>query len=139
MTTEGLVEDLIAATGQLLRRMRAESNPVGLTWSQAVALARLEKSGTMTTADLARAEGVKPQSMGATMSGLEKDGLVERQPHPTDGRQALYHLTKHGIETQVQHRLRKREWLASAIANLDEQERTSLSVALEVFRRLGSA
>jgi DNA-binding MarR family transcriptional regulator len=33
---------------------------------------------------------VKPQSMGGTLAAMEEEGLVERQPHPTDGRQILY-------------------------------------------------
>ena len=86
LSPETAITELSLAIGQLLRRLRAESNPDGLTWSQTMALSRLEKAGPMTTADLARAESVKPQSMGATLTELEREGLVERQPHPTDGR-----------------------------------------------------
>jgi hypothetical protein len=68
ISLETTVAELSLAIGQLLRRLRAESNPDELTWSQTVALARLEKAGPMTTADLARAESVKPQSMGATLA-----------------------------------------------------------------------
>ncbi len=136
---EALVEALLQSTGQLLRRLRAEGNPAGLTWSQSAALARLQKEGPATTADLARAEGVKPQSMGATMAGLERDGLVERRQHPTDGRQALYEPTALGLETRARQRLLKREWLAAAMADLDEQEKQALSVALHTIRRLAGA
>ena len=40
---------------------------------------------------LARAEGVKPQSMGTAL------GLVERKAHSTDGRQINIKLTARGI------------------------------------------
>ena len=50
----------------------------------------------MTTAELARAEMVKPQSMGTLLAELEQEGLVQRQPHPTDGRQILFSLTDAG-------------------------------------------
>ncbi len=134
---ETVVEELLQVTGQLLRRLRAESNPTELTWSQSAVLARLEKTGAMTTADLARAELVKPQSMGVTLAGLERDGLVERRPHPSDGRQFLFALTEKGIGIRRQHRLLKREWLATAMAKLDPEARRTLSAALKVIRRLG--
>jgi len=35
---------------------------------------------------LARAEGVRQQSMGATISALEEAGLVKGSPDPADGR-----------------------------------------------------
>ena len=57
---------------------------------------RLDTDGPATTADLARAEGVKPQSMGATIAALEEKGIVERKPHPTDGRQMNIALTAKG-------------------------------------------
>ena len=90
------LEELLRATGQLLRRLRAEANPSELNWSQTWALARLDRHGPMNTADLARGEGVKPQSMGSTLADLEQDGLIKRRPHPTDGRQVLFELTDKG-------------------------------------------
>ncbi len=65
---ETAVTELSLAVGQLLRRLRAGTNPDGLSWSQTMVLSRLDKAGPMTTADLAPAEGVKPQAMGATLA-----------------------------------------------------------------------
>ncbi|HEX7853308.1 MAG TPA: MarR family transcriptional regulator [Sphingobium sp.] len=136
---EELVEELLQSTGQLLRRLRAEGNAAELSWSQSAILSRLQKGGPSSTADLARAERVKPQSMGATMAALEREGLVKRQPHPSDGRQALYDLTDLGRAAKDQQRLLKREWLASAMAGLEEQDKQALSTALGVIRRLARA
>ena len=61
----------------------------------------------MTTADLARAEFVKPQSMGTTLADLEQAGLVQRRPHPTDGRQVLFALTAEGMEARRQRNIAK--------------------------------
>ena len=119
ISLETTVAELSLAIGQLLRRLRAESNPDELTWSQTVALARLEKAGPMTTADLARAESVKPQSMGATLAELEREGLVERRPHPTDGRQVLFALTAEGVEARRKRSAAKQKWLLAAMAKLD--------------------
>lgn len=133
---ETAMADLLEASGQLVRRLRMESNPTELTWSQTSALARLAKLGPMTTADLARAEAVKPQSMGATLGALEQEGLVERRPHPTDGRQVLFDLTEKGVETRRRNAHMKRAWLSAAMARLGEDEQETLIAASAVIRRL---
>jgi len=136
---EELVEEMMSSTSLLLRRLRAEGNPAELSSSQSAALGRLARGGAATTADLARAEGIKPQSMGATMAALERDGLVARTPHPSDGRQALYDLTPLGRETRARQRLVKREWLATAMAGLEAEEKAALLVALKTIRKLAGA
>jgi DNA-binding MarR family transcriptional regulator len=137
ISLEMAVTELSLAIGQLLRRLRAESNPDGLTWSQTVALARLEEAGPMTTADLARAESVKPQSMGATLAELEREGLVERRPHPTDGRQVLFTMTEEGVEARRKRSVAKQKWLLAAMAKLDPAEQQTLMSAVALIKRLG--
>jgi DNA-binding MarR family transcriptional regulator len=137
MSPETAVIELSLAIGQVLRRLRAESNPDGLTWSQTVALSRLQKAGPMTTADLARAESVKPQSMGATLAELEREGLVKRHPHPTDGRQVLFALTAQGVEARRKRSAAKQKWLLAAIAKLDPAEQQTLMSAVALIKRLG--
>ena len=135
---EVAVTELLSVTGQLTRRLRAVSNTRELTWSQVAIMARLEEAGPLTTADLARAESVKPQSMGGTLAAMEEEGLVERQPHPTDGRQILYALTDEGREARRKVRLAKREWLLAAIAQLSLAEQKTLLAAVDIIRRFGN-
>ena len=135
---EVAVTELLSVTGQLTRRLRAVSNTRELTWSQVAIMARLEEAGPSTTADLARAESVKPQSMGGTLAAMEAEGLVERQPHPTDGRQILYALTDEGREARRKVRLAKREWLLAAIAQLSPAEQKTLLAAVDIIRRFGN-
>jgi DNA-binding MarR family transcriptional regulator len=133
------VTELSLAIGQLMRRLRAEVNPGELTWSQLATLARLERVGAMTTADLARSEHVKPQSMGTTLADLEQEGLVQRKPHPTDGRQVLFALTAEGIEARRQRNIAKREWLLAATAKLAPAEQQSLISAAALIKRLAES
>jgi len=130
------VTELSLAVGLLLRRLRAEANPDELTLSQTAALARLEQVGSMTTADLARAESVKPQSMGATLAELERAGLVERRPHPTDGRQVLFALTETGMEARRKRSAAKQSWLLAAMTRLNPDERQTLMTAAALIKRL---
>ena len=132
------VTELLSVTGQLTRRLRAVSNTRELTWSQVAIMARLEEAGPLTTADLARAESVKPQSMGGTLAAMEEEGLVERQPHPTDRRQILYALTDEGREARRKVSLAKREWLLAAIAQLSRAEQKTLLAAVDIIRRFGN-
>lgn len=133
---EPAVAELSLAIGKLVRRLRMEANPGELTLSQITTLARLDRSGAMTTADLARSEFVKPQSMGTTLADLEQEGLVRRRPHPTDGRQVLFELTAKGVEARRQRNIAKREWLLAAMERLDPAEQQTLFAAAALIKRL---
>jgi DNA-binding MarR family transcriptional regulator len=135
-TLEIAVIDLAQAIGLLVRRMRAAAASQELSLTESVVMARLAKDGPATTADLARAEGMKPQSMGTTIAALEEMGMVERKPHPTDGRQVNIELTAKGTAVRNSAKAAKRTWLAQAIAQLDEQERETLFKAGEIIKRL---
>ena len=137
LSSEAEAAELMQGMGVLLRRVRGEAGSEGPSWSQAAAMGRLQRQGPMTTAELARAEMVKPQSMGSLLAELEQDGLVRRQPHPTDGRQILFSLTEAGVQARRQRHAAKLAWLAAAIAGFDAEERRTLGDAIALIRRLG--
>src|SRR6202161_373345 len=128
--------DLIQAVGLLMRRVRAAAASHELSLTEAAVMARLAKEGPATTADLARAESMKPQSMGTTVAALEEMGMVERKPHPTDGRQVNIELTAKGAAIRKSAKDAKHTWLAQAIAQLDKQEQENLFAAGEIIKRL---
>jgi DNA-binding MarR family transcriptional regulator len=130
------VTDFVQAIGLLLRRMRAVSAAHELSWTESAVMARLSKDGPATIADLARAEGMKPQSMGTTIATLEEMGVVERKPHPTDGRQLNIDLTARGAAMRKSAKDAKTTWLMQAIAQLNEKERETLFAAGKIVRRL---
>jgi DNA-binding MarR family transcriptional regulator len=130
------VTDFIQAIGLLVRRVRAASASHELSLTESMVLGRLEREGSATTADLARAEGIKPQSMGTIIAALEERGMVERKPHPTDGRQVNIELTTKGAAVRKITGDAKRMWLAQAIAQLDEEEQKTLFAAGRIIKRL---
>jgi DNA-binding MarR family transcriptional regulator len=138
-TLEIDVIDFIQAVGLLVRRVRAAAASHGLSMTEAVVMARLANDGPATTADLARAENMKPQSMGATVAALEEMGFVERKPHPTDGRQVNIALTAEGCAVRKRAKDAKRMWLAQAIAKLDDTERATLFKAGEIIKQLAES
>lgn len=132
------IEDLALAIGMLLRRVRADAPPElqDLSWTQKAVLSRLEKDGPTTSAELARTEGIKPQSMGTAIASLEEMGFVERKAHPTDGRQMNVKLTTKGVAFRKNTRELKHTWLAQAIAKLDKQDQALLFKAGEIIKHM---
>jgi DNA-binding MarR family transcriptional regulator len=130
--------ELLLSVGLLARRARAASSSHELSWTQRAVMGRLAKEGPATISDLARAESMKPQSMGATVTALEELGLVERRPHPTDGRQVNIALTEKGARVREENRAAKMNWLAQAISQLNEEEQETLFKAGDVIKRLGA-
>jgi DNA-binding MarR family transcriptional regulator len=135
---ETAVTELTLAFGSLLRRIKAAapSELNELSWTQKSVIVRLDQDGPATAADLARAEGVKSQSMGTAIATLEKMGLVERKAHPTDGRRMNVVLTAKGKTMRKNRQQAKHTWLAHAIEKLDKKEQETLFAAGEVIRKL---
>ena len=130
------VTDFMQSVGMFLRRMRSMPNGDGLSMTEAIVLSRLAHDGPATIAALARAEGMKPQSMGTTIAALETAAFVTRTPHPTDGRQMLVTLTDTGLKRRAEQRARKQLWLEAAVASLSEDERMTLFRAAGIIRKL---
>jgi DNA-binding MarR family transcriptional regulator len=133
---ENAVLDFTQAVGLLTRRVRAAAASHEISLTESAVMGRLGKHGPATIAELARAESMKPQSMGTTIAALQEMGMVERKPHPTDGRQVNIELTAKGAALRKSVREAKQTWLAQAIAQLDEQERQTLFAAGEIINRL---
>jgi DNA-binding MarR family transcriptional regulator len=128
--------DFMQAIRLLVRRIRNESHADELSLTESVVISRLSKDGPATTADLARAEAMKPQSMGTTVASLEEMGIIRRKPHATDGRQVLIELTQKGVLLRKKTGEAKRMWLSQAIATLDADERDTLFKAGEIIKKL---
>jgi DNA-binding MarR family transcriptional regulator len=135
-----LAGELRPVLARLSRRLRQQADPVDLTGSQINVLVRLERDGPATVSGLARAEGVRPQSMGATVAALEAAGLLRRDPDPADGRKAPLSLTPEAREQFAAHRLAKEDWLQRAMAReLDADELARLRDALALLARIADA
>ncbi|WP_406092996.1 MarR family winged helix-turn-helix transcriptional regulator [Streptomyces sp. NBC_01013] len=136
-TAEEVADHLASVVGRLLRRLRSSSSESLLTPTQRSVLARLEEGGPATTADLARAEFVRPQSMRLTLGALAEQGLVERAPDPVDGRKSVMSITDPGRTILARVRAAKRDWLAEAIAaELDGAQRRTVAEAADLIERL---
>jgi DNA-binding MarR family transcriptional regulator len=135
-----ITRDLRAALGRLNRRLRAQdtlSDLGHLTRSQALVLSRLENEGPATTSTLARAAGMRPQSMSAIVAALVEGGYVEGRPDPADGRKTLLSVTAHAREQFAAGRLARDDWLSQAArTRLTPAEQAELQHCTELLNRL---
>ncbi|MGI4811901.1 MAG: MarR family winged helix-turn-helix transcriptional regulator [Janthinobacterium lividum] len=132
-----LAVELRVLLGQLRRRLREEARAGDLTPSQISVLTHLKRDGPATVTTLARIEGVRPQSMGATVATLQTAGLVSGAPDPADGRQTLLSLTPACLELIEATRAAREDWLYRAIqTHLSAHEQTQLASSVELLKRL---
>jgi DNA-binding MarR family transcriptional regulator len=137
MRASDLARDLRTLVGKLKRRLREQAHVGDLTPSQVSALLRLEKDGPATASSLARAEGMRPQSMGPVVAALESAGLVRGDPDPADGRQILLSLTDACRKWFEEGRAARQDWLTRLLqARLSSEEQDKLAQAVGLLKRL---
>jgi DNA-binding MarR family transcriptional regulator len=131
-----LAADLSLAVMRLARqlRFRNASSPISLT--QLSALTTLANEGAMTPGALAIRERVRPPSMTRVIASLAEEGLVDRAPHPVDGRQVLVSVSGAGAELVKAARRARQEWLAERLATLDDGQRDALRNAADLISTL---
>jgi DNA-binding MarR family transcriptional regulator len=108
---------LYVSIGVLVRRLRQVQADGELSLPETSALARLDRGGPTTSAALAKLEQISPQSMGATLAGLEARGLVERRADPEDGRRVVLSLTDAGLAALRSRRNARAQYLADALSD----------------------
>jgi DNA-binding MarR family transcriptional regulator len=132
-----LARDIRGLVGKLKRRLREQSDAADLTPSQTAVLLRLEKDGPATTSSLARAEGMRPQSMGTVIDALQSAGLVCGAPDPKDGRQTILSLTDECRRWIGEGRAARQDWLFRTIqTRLSEEEQDLLTAAVKLLQRI---
>ena len=132
-----LAQELRALLGKMKRRLREQADVGDLTPSQVSVLLRLERDGPATASSLARAEGMRPQSMGPVIAALEAAGLVSGAPDPKDGRQTILSLTDACRKWVQEGRAARQDWLSRTIqARLSAQEQRELAAAVALLKRL---
>jgi DNA-binding MarR family transcriptional regulator len=126
--------------GLFVRRLQQSSVRADLSLSELSALSRLERAGSATTSDLAKVDQITPQAMGATLAALERRGLVERRPDPTDGRRVAMSVTEAGQRAVWNNRSAQIEQLAKALASgFTQAEVETLRAAAPLIERLGES
>ena len=136
-TAHALAVELRMLASKLRRRLRQEASLADWTESQRSVLLRLERQDGATVTELATAEGVRSQSMGATVASLIEAGYVQGAPDPADGRRTLLSLTLHTRKIFRQVRAAREDWLQRAIsACYSSSEQKQIAGAVKLLQRL---
>jgi DNA-binding MarR family transcriptional regulator len=120
----GLVGELAQ---QIDEHIRVRASTLGLTAPQANALREL--AGPMTMRDLAERLSCEPSNATFIVDKLEKQGLIERCPHPSDRRAKQLVLTRTG--TELREQLLDLLMQGSPLANLGPGQQDALRGLLE--------
>jgi DNA-binding MarR family transcriptional regulator len=132
-----LAAELRAILGKLKRKLREHGGRSDLTPSQVSVILRLEIDGPVTVSSLARAEGMRPQSMSAIVTSLLDVGLVSGSPDPNDARQTLMSLSRKCQKFLKEGRAARQDWLTTTIQEkLSVQEQEKLAAVLQLLARL---
>jgi DNA-binding MarR family transcriptional regulator len=133
--TASHLRNAIVRTARRLRQEGAEETG-GMTASAVSALATINRSGPLTPSEIAAIERVKRPSMTRTLGCLEREGLIERTPDPSDGRSSLVAISGDGRERMARLRRRKNAYLARRLRDLSPEEIDTLARAAELLERM---
>jgi DNA-binding MarR family transcriptional regulator len=142
---EELDADEVAAALQVsisvfVRRVRQSPLEEDLTVPEMAALSRLDRGGPATSSELARAEQITPQGMGATLGSLVRRGLVERRADTVDGRRIFMVMTEAGRQTVRSKRSARTRQLGRALTEkFTPEELGILTAAAPLIGRLGES
>lgn len=116
--------------------MRWNLQGLGLTPAQAESLrfVATTRPDMATVGWLARSLGVRHATAVGILEPLVERGLIERHPHPWDGRQTMLALTPAGAELVEQLRSAE-ESLLEVLATRTEEERRCIDLGLQALVR----
>jgi DNA-binding MarR family transcriptional regulator len=117
------------------RRLRQEAaiEATGLTPTSTAALATIDRHGPLSPSELAKLERVQRPTVTRTLGWLDREGLVERTPDPSDGRSALVSVNAAGRERLRRLRGRKNAYLAKRMREMPAADVATLERAAEIL------
>ncbi|ASF10231.1 putative MarR family transcriptional regulator [Nocardia brasiliensis NBRC 14402] len=131
-----LAGELSLAVVRLTRHLRGRRADAQISLTQLSALATLSRDGAMTPGALAAKERVQPPSMTRVIASLTDLGLVERKPHPTDGRQIIVSLSEAGRALIADETNAREAWMTEQLSGLTEDQIVVLTRAVGIMKQI---
>lgn len=120
----------------LLRGLQDVDAESGLSRARLSALSVIVFAGPLRVSRLAQVEGVKPPTMTALVRALEEEGLVRREPDPTDARAFLVSATNQGRRILEYTRARRLEAIETRLIELTSREKSVVGQAVSILAGL---
>ncbi len=121
---------------RLTRLVRNQRVDMSITLTQLSAIYTLRKHGPMSAGELATCEKVQPPSMTKVLANLEERGLVRRDVHPADRRQAIIAITDDGVALLESEQRSRDLWLTRRLGSLTADERALLQRVVPILDKL---
>lgn len=134
MSGTHVLDSLLALTQTLQADQERELERRGLTLARTHLLWVLFHGGAATQAQLADAIGVTPRHVTTLVDALDATGLARREPHPTDRRAVLVHLTDRGTSLMRAMDAEHDEFGAALVEGLDGETVEALLRGLDHVR-----
>jgi DNA-binding MarR family transcriptional regulator len=116
------------------RHVEAAMGDANIPMACSKLLGILTEHGPRRFTELARITGTGARSLTQTVDTLERDGLAQRKPDPTDRRATLVTITELGAATYTRAAGPKQEAFEHLFGALSAEERASFSAALRLLR-----
>ena len=132
---ENSIGYLVHEVARLMRRRFEEEARVhGFTLPQWRALAEILRRDGLAQVTLAAALDVDQMTVSGIVSRLEKRGLIERYPDPSDSRAKLARLTPEGRELITNAKNVGRALYENALEGISPPEREKMAAQLRLIR-----
>jgi DNA-binding MarR family transcriptional regulator len=138
LDVSALAEALRAPLMRVSRKLRQESQKVGLSVQDAVILGYLRKKPGAGVSELADFEQTSRPTMSSHVKRLEAAGWIVRADDAEDGRRQGLSVTPAGLRKHDAIQRRRNDWLAARLVRLSPAEREALLAAAAPLMRLVS-
>jgi len=121
----------------LAQALRDQIEPLGVVPGQFAQLLALYETDGLTQTELCARVRIEQPTMANTLARMERDGLINRTPDPTDGRRSRITLTRRARQLRTKLVAAARTVNATATAGLDADEIAAfLATAAQIIANL---
>jgi DNA-binding MarR family transcriptional regulator len=139
ITPEQVGDRYLAVHHRMLRAVNDEMSGCGLSLARTKVLMRLSVQGALRQSALAAELGLAPHSITDIVDALERAGLAERQPDPTDRRAKLVAITSQGQACLGVANATRDRLLTQIFGALSQEERATLLRLLDTLDEAAQA
>jgi DNA-binding MarR family transcriptional regulator len=115
---------------QLVRELRREVHPLGVTGGQVSLLVQIKRRPGIGVRELASVERVSPAAISGAVDRLQRAGLISRRTDAADRRRQGLTLSADGERVLRAVKRRRTAWLAARLEQLSPDELASIDAAI---------